>query len=119
MNSDVYRGADPCMRQAYRYEIAAPVNFWWSCSGAPAQAGEGVTRDIGASGLWIEANACPPAGALIQITVFFPSAKGSGRAVSLVGEGIVVRVETSDPSTTNESITGFAVQGQFYLENWH
>ena len=104
------------MRSAYRYEIPAPVSFSWSFCGEPTQTAEGLTRDISHCGVWIWTNSCPPVGALIQMTVSLPRINGSVRAMSIAGEGIVVRIEINNMTMTSGLITGFAASVHFYLD---
>ena len=103
------------MQRAKRFECAAPVAFWWPLAQEAVQSGMGVTQNIGNSGVLIVTDECPPTGVHIQMTVYLPQIEGSGYAMKLHGEGIVVRVE-SETSDSNERPTGFAASVQFYPE---
>jgi len=52
----------------------------------------------------------------IQLTVLFPQREGSGPAVKLHGEGVVVRVQSYESMSLSEPTSGFAASAQFYPE---
>ena len=104
------------MRSARRYELSAPVSFSWSIRGGPVQTAEGLTREISHRGVWIWTKNCPPVEALIQMTVSLPRINGSVCAMSIAGEGIVVRVQTNNMTMTSRFCTGFAASVNFCLE---
>jgi hypothetical protein len=110
--------ANPQMRQSTRYRVAAPVSFFWSCSGSEGQGGEGVTIDISKCGVWIVSDVAPPLGASIQVTVTLPRIKGSQRGVRLEGEGVVVRSENSATKSDSGCPPNFAASVLFYPEQW-
>jgi hypothetical protein len=98
-----------------RFEYAAPATFWWSPAEGFLHSSNGVTRNIGSNGVLIETGECPPAGVHIQVTVYLPRVEGSGYAMKLHGEGLVVRVE-GGLMGSDEQPTAFAASVQFYPE---
>lgn len=103
------------IQRGKRFECAAPVEYWWPVAEGVVKSGMGVTRNIGNSGVLIAASECPPAGVHIQMTVFLPRSEGSGYAMKLHGEGLVVRIE-NDALDPDERPIGFAASVQFYPE---
>ena len=90
----------PCRRQKQgearvtkRYPIAARVSFQWRGSDKTWFQGNGVTHDIGASGVSILAHEVPPLGAEVEVTVMLPPVRPGATATGrLSGTGSVVRV---------------------------
>ena len=110
--------ADLELRHARRYPLAAPVSFWWPTSQGWVRAGLGTTRDISSDGVMVTARECPPVGVHIQLTVLFPQREGSGPAVKLHGEGVVVRVQICESMPLSERTSGFAASVQFCLSDY-
>lgn len=105
------------IRRERRYGIAAPVTFWWPGSDGSVQSADGITLDISGRGVLVMASDCPPAGALVQMTVILRRSDGSGRGMTLNAEGVVLRVEGGDrESGTGERSKAFAASVQFYPE---
>lgn len=103
-------------RHETRYEVAAPVTFWWLCADGSIHAGEGVTRDISDRGVSVIAKECPPVRALVQMTIALPGSWDKGRGITLHGEGTVVRVGNRDRAAGRCSCSEFAASVQFYSE---
>lgn len=103
-------------RHGTRYEVAAPVTFWWLCADGSIHSGEGVTRDVSNRGVSVIAKECPPVKALIQMTIALPGSWENGRGITLHGEGTVVRVGNSEGATGPRPSSEFAALVQFYSE---
>lgn len=104
------------LRKAKRYRLNAPALFLWAPHEGKPQSGQGVTRDINASGVYILADVLPPVGALVQLDILLPKLVDPGFGMSLAGEGVVLRVEPQGPKGANASEAGFAASVQFYPE---
>jgi len=104
------------LRKANRYRLSAPAVFLWAPQGGKPQKGQGVTRDINASGVYILADQLPPVGALVQLEVLLPKLEHPGFGMSLAGEGVVLRVEPRGSHGEGTSEGGFAASVQFYPE---
>jgi hypothetical protein len=95
-------------QRSHRYGLEAPASFsWLSPKGEPHQ-GQGITRDIGACGVFIYAHPAPITGTLVEVSVSFPAMDNNGALVRLTGIGTVVRL---DPSEKEPS--GFAAAVSF------
>jgi len=102
--------------RASRFELSAPVSFWWSHEKGIAHFGKGVTKNISHSGILVTANDCPPAGARIQINVRMPRLGSSSHVVELHGEGTVLRVEGDAADGSSNRAKEFAASVSFYPE---
>lgn len=102
--------------RAKRFEISAPVTFWWSYDKAPAKSGKGITRNISKSGIMVTASECPPAGARIQMNVRIPQSEDRKYGMELHGEGTVVRVDEDAAAGSGAKPKRFAASVQFYPE---
>lgn len=107
---------DLYLRQENRYQLTAPVSYWWSCSKGQIREGSGVTRNISQAGVLVVTNECPPAGTPIQIAVFLPRLQGEGHGMKLHGEGTVLRVEDAEASAAKKGAESFAAAVRFYPE---
>jgi PilZ domain len=92
------------LRSAVRYPIAASVVFSWQGPQGPLQ-GEGVTRDISKAGAYIRTPTTPPLAVAVQMEIFLPPIEPERRAVKVLSEGRVIRVE--HPSA-DDAQSGFA-----------
>lgn len=119
---DAYRRQGPdrivdlYQRNSNRYELTAPVSYWWSSSKGPTHSGMGETRNISHCGVLVAAGECPPIGAAIQITVHLPHRRSPGVCMKLEGEGKVLRVENSNRNVESNPSRAFAASVQFYFE---
>lgn len=109
------RLADLHLRRARRYEVSAPVSYWWAASKGPIHSSAGETLNISDSGVLVAASECPPMGASIQMTVLLPRLRDKGFGMKLHGEGMVVRVENGD-TPLSAPAKAFAASVQFYPE---
>jgi hypothetical protein len=105
------------LRRARRYRLSAPALFLWAPHEGEPQGGQGVTRDINASGVYVLTDQLPPVGALIQVEVLLPKMEDSSVGMSLAGEGVVLRVEPSGSQGAGTSERGFAASVHFYPES--
>lgn len=104
------------LRKAKRYRLSAPAVFEWASQGGDPHGGQGVTRDVNASGVYVFADALPPVGALVHLEILLPKLTGPGARICLTGEGVVFRVEPRGSHGTETSKAGFAASVQFYPE---
>jgi PilZ domain len=103
------------LRREKRFEVAAPVDFWWPTQRGSVRTSHGITRDIGNSGVLVTAEECPPVGTHIQMTIRVPKQRSSGRPLELHGEGTVVRAEEIG-LTPRRGLKCFAASVQLYPE---
>ncbi len=89
--------------------------MWAPREGKP-HSGQGVTRDINASGVYVVTDVLPPVGALVQLDILLPKLADPGFGISLAGEGVVLRVEPHGSQGAGTSEAGFAASVQFYPE---
>ena len=68
-----------------------------------------MTRDINTSGVYIQSDAMPPVGALVQLEILLPKLGDTSPGMHLQGEGIVLRCDYGGASKS-----GFAASAQFY-----
>jgi hypothetical protein len=104
------------LRRATRYRLSAPALFLWAAQEENPQSGQGVTRDIQASGVYVLTDALPPVGALVQLDILLPKLEDPGFGMSLAGEGVVLRVEPHGSKGAGTGKAGFAASVQFYPE---
>lgn len=93
------------LRSAARFPIRASVVFTWQGAGGPLR-GEGVTRDISRTGVYVHTPTSPPLAVAVQMEIFLPPIEPQGKAMKVLSEGPVIRVEQPLP---NEAQGGFAV----------
>lgn len=104
------------LRKANRYQMSATVFFFWMNKNEPEQYGQGVTRDINLSGVYVLTNALPPVGARILMDILLPKLSDAGNGMHMTGEGVVLRVEPSGNNDAGAKVGGFAASVQFYPE---
>jgi hypothetical protein len=104
------------IHRSKRFEISAPVTFWWSSPEGAVQSGSGTTRNISSSGVLVAAEDCPALGVPIQVTIQMPGNADGDHEMKLSGEGVVIRVEGQGDSTPGDGLGRFAAAVQFYLE---
>lgn len=95
-------------RGVTRYHVSAPVSFSW-CDGDRLANGEGVTRDMSGSSMFVWSLEAPPLGSSLRCEVFLPRVGVSGLSLKVVIEGLVKRV---DPTSLHHHVSGFAVVNQ-------
>jgi hypothetical protein len=99
------------MRKVARYRLVTKVSFMWALQCGQSLSGEGITRNINISGVYIMTDGLPPVGAFIQMDIFLPNLTDAGSGMQLYGEGVVLRAE---PRDADSSESGFAASVQFY-----
>jgi hypothetical protein len=119
MKSEInYQGstadADLHRRTANRYQIAAPVSYWWSGQDESVHTGQGITQNISSSGVLIVAHICPPKRVRLHLEVRLPRSQESAHGMELHGDGSVIRIESIETADPCKRTTGFAVSVQFY-----
>jgi len=108
--------ADLERRRAPRFKLTDPVQYWWLAPSGSVQACQGMTQDIGIGGVMVVARRCPPKGVRVQMTIHVARHDGVESALTLHGEGIVVRVETGKATKPSQRSKGFAALMHFYSE---
>ena len=93
------------LRSAVRYPVKASVVFTWQGPDGRLQ-GEGVTRDISRTGVYVRTSTSPPLAVAVQMEIFLPPIEPEGKAMKVLSEGPVIRVEKQ---SANEAQGGFAV----------
>jgi hypothetical protein len=86
-----------------RFDVSAPVTYTWSEQGGKGQTGQGTSRDVSETGLYVVTDSCPPVGSVVNLEVSFTFRDDS--RVQLRASGIAVRVEAIGNS---ERTHGFA-----------
>lgn len=104
------------LRRAKRYRLSAPALFLWAGQDGKPRNGQGVTRDINTSGVYVLTDAMPPVGARVQIEIVLPKLAGSSPGMRLTGEGVVLRREANGNKGVGTTEPGFAASAQFYPE---
>jgi hypothetical protein len=99
------------LRKAKRYQLSALALFMWAPQSGTPHSGRGVTRDINTFGVYVQTDAMPPVGALVQMEIVLPKLADNSPGMHLHGEGVVLRC---DHGGAHES--GFAASAQFYPE---
>jgi PilZ domain len=93
-------------RRDIRYPLEASVAFCCKAENGTDQQGNGRSRDISESGLFIFANGCPPLEVKIKLRISVTEFHDIARALRLHVEGYVLRV---DKLGAGPGICGFAV----------
>jgi len=81
------------LRQNKRYRLKAVVTFSWLQADGGAMRGEGYTRDISPSGVFVVTGDQLPSGTAVKLEVALPSLQGKSSGASLRTQGHVVRSE--------------------------
>jgi hypothetical protein len=92
------------------------VLFSWAPDGGLPHSGQGVTRDINTSGVYVFAKIAPQVGSRVQVDVLLPNFTDGSSGMHLYGEGAVLRVERFDGNGNGARGTGFAAAVQFFPE---
>ena len=89
-----------------------PTTFMWSDERGLRQSAKGVTRNISAGGVFVEADTLPPVGLPVRLEIMLPPLRVGVPGIRLLAEGRVLRVEPAA-----EDGPGFAaVNERFVLE---
>ena len=97
------------LRQSKRYRVRASATFSWENPDGSTMRGEGYTRDISPSGVYVLTSDRLPAGAVVKLEVGLPSLLGQGSGACLRTSGYVVRSE--EVGFAAAANTGFRMQG--------
>ena len=109
MNSTIAWPRTAELRNATRYPLKNPAHFCWAPQDRQPQSGQGVTRDINKSGVYVLANELPQVGALVQLDILLRTLPNAHLGMHLFGDGVVVRVESHGATQG-----GFAASVHFY-----
>lgn len=101
-------------RRHTRYDLSATVAFFWKTRGGSRRQGEGFTRDLSESGMFVFTDNPPPVGTLVRADLFFPPFK-AGSALQLKSKCEVMRVEPPEPGETRGGFA--ALSKSFVLRN--
>jgi PilZ domain len=107
-HSTLTYGAELNRRSVPRYSVQAPITYSWN-EGKRVKRGDGWTRDISGSGVFVFASTQPPVGASLQLQVILPPFGESGRILRILMDASVIRVEDQGEETQK---AGFAVHGR-------
>jgi hypothetical protein len=102
------------LRRAERYQLSAPVRFYWSTKEDTLQSGGGVLRDIHSNGAYVLSNTAPPVGARVQLEIILPDLQGDAPGMQLFGEGYVLRNDPPSHRLGAMVEGGFAALAQMY-----
>ena len=80
-------------RQSKRYQLKTAVKFSWESPQDGICRGEGVTRDISPSGVFVLTHNRLPLGTTVKLEVVLPSSRKEASGASLRTRGRVVRSE--------------------------
>ncbi len=81
------------LRKRVRYRLRANAVFTWEGVEHRRFRGEGATRDISLTGVFIFTLTCPPVGAAVHLEVFLFALAGGQRHLLMKTEATVIRVE--------------------------
>jgi hypothetical protein len=95
------------LRRFARHPIAATALFSWKDLGA-RRAGNGVTRDICAAGVFVWSDICPPESTQVQTELVLPPLHAEASPLRMKVLGQVVRIEA-------QPRMGFAVHSQNFI----
>jgi PilZ domain len=90
-------------RNRKRFDLEATARFSWTDAGGVRWKGQGRTRDISETGVFVLTPECPPSGASVRLEVRASALTQSG--LMMQARGQVVRVE---PSVAPAAAAGFA-----------
>jgi hypothetical protein len=95
-------------RRCVRFRLSVPVVYRWRDRSKAKYEHAGLTRDIGAAGVYVICRVLPPNGAKVTLEVQLPSLEGeTSRSFRLNAKGTVTRVEETGQET------GFAAASPF------
>jgi hypothetical protein len=106
------------LRKSSRYRLNLGVTYRWTGPAGEEFVETGDTRDIGAAGMFVISDACPPRDAELSYEITVPRSSGTG-SLQIQGTGRVIRIEP----VTGMSSAGFAVYGDMRvgsedISNW-
>jgi hypothetical protein len=96
-------------RRHLRYPLAAAVKYHWSTQRLVLGQGEGRSRDLSEGGTFVVADALPPVGASIDLTIQLPAWQVGAAALRMEMTGEVIRV---DVPPGNQHKWGFAISSK-------
>jgi len=108
------------LRKDDRYSLSAPVFLFWAPQNDSSHGSQGVTRDISANGVYVNADESPAVGETVQMDILFPNPAPGEPEIHLTAEGVVFRIETPGTKFANVSNHGFAASVRFCprLSEW-
>ena len=104
------------LRKHDRYQLRAPTFVFWAPRDGPSLSSEGITRDVSANGVYVNADETPAVGELVQIDILLPNPAPGEPEIHLTAEGVVFRVDALGTGLAKVSGCGFAASVNFYPE---
>src|SRR6478609_1711843 len=78
-------------RQVARYQLTAPVVFFWKLEKQTRMRAEGTLRDIGPRGIFIFGKTIPPLNVEAHVEILLPPIREDCKPVRIKGVGRVIR----------------------------
>jgi hypothetical protein len=91
--SDELPVQDPELRNFARYARILTATLRWTDRSNKITCSQGLTRDIGAGGAFIQLSRCPTVGTAVRYEVFLPAVHRKGTFMRIAGSGEIVRIE--------------------------
>jgi hypothetical protein len=80
-------------RRNRRFDLRAPVTYFWAEAANIHGTGHGITRDVSQAGLFVTTDSCPPVGTAVELELSFRLGDDS---LHMRANGSVVRVEANE-----------------------
>lgn len=113
MSADVampFPGAEADLRRAKRYPMSAAATFCWDPGDGILREGQGTTRDISSSGVFVITDLAPRPGGRLELEIYLRPTGRESKFVRFHGEGKVIR-------TIEKGLeSGFAAEVLFQTE---
>jgi len=90
-------------RNHKRFEVEGTARFSWTDAGGTRWQGQGRTRDLSETGVFVHTPDCPPSGVTVRLEVRVTTLTESGLIMQTSGQ--VVRVEAGEAQA---AVAGFA-----------
>jgi hypothetical protein len=78
-------------RQVARYQLSAPVVFFWKLEKQTRMRAEGTLRDIGPRGIFVFGKNVPPLNVETHVEILLPPIREDSKPVRIKGVGRVIR----------------------------
>jgi len=98
-------------RTSVRYPITGEVQFQWHSRDGQRYDGDGVIRNIGKGGVFIESDSTPPVASVLTLTVRLPAQSNADVTLQLGGVGFVRDVRRDSYETI-----GFGASAVFHTD---
>lgn len=81
-------------RRNRRYQLPGRVDFSWIGADGLTRKGEGSTRDISVTGVYVQTSDLPAVGSVVWLKVALPPLRVEGEGIQLRNQVYVIRSET-------------------------